>query len=250
MEYDDIIPIGIDECCFVKGATEMLEYLGVKKSFYDICKKLNYPKYALDCMRTYEGTNDFLKDKDIYENYIDSWIHLYSNLTLERRDSKKLKSIRTFSATCRDLVCNDIVETFLVSELNKHTNDFVIISNDEKDENGSFQIYKNATTKPDFKLIIDGKEYLLELKCTNEKKIGFKDDKFINNISDYSHYRYKEYKKNLYFLKIDIFHKKCAIFSYNELDKSEISLENINVGDFSNDKIYDTIKEIILKKFK
>lgn len=250
MEYDDINPIGSNEHAFTGDVLKMLKILDIKESLYDICEKLNYPKYVLDCMRTYEGTNKLLKDKDVYLKYQDSWIFLYSNLTLERRKSTKLGKIRTFTTTCRDLVCNDILETYLVDGINKNNKDFIIVSNDVRDSNGSFQIYKNATLKPDFKVIINDKEYLLELKCENYKGVGFIDGKYKYGNSYHKHGRYKDYKDDIYFLKVDIKHKKAAIFTYDELNHKSVDLKNIKVVDF-NDKqdIYNKLKELILNKF-
>ena len=249
MEYKDIKPIGENRCAFLEDAQKMFKHLGIKDSIYDICEKLNYPKYVLDCMRTYEGTDKLLTDKDVYLNYEDSWIFLFGKLTLQRRISTKYDIVRTFTDTCRDLVGNDIVETFLVNGLNENNKDFLIISNDIRDDNGSFQIYEKAETTPDFKVIINNKEYLLELKCISEKNIGFINDKFINNDSYRSHRRYEKYKNNIYFLKIDILHEKAAIFTYDELNYEEVDLTNIKVVDFNNNNIYSEIKKLILNKF-
>lgn len=260
IDYSKLKNIGVDECVSVNNSLEILNFLGITDNLYTICQNLNYPFYVTNCMAQHSKTGKFISDKELYEIKYDSWKYLYDILykddfsKKDRRYSYVKNDVRTLSCTCRDLSANDIVESYLVKLLAEKIPDN-FASNDDRDNNGHFQITRNATVYPDFTIQVNGKEYLLELKCLNRPSIGFnfRNNTFIIDDLYHKHDRYVEYKDNIFFLMVDIKHQKATIFSYDDI-KGKVtpldSIKNLYIADFESETFFDNILNLILEKFK
>ena len=161
---------------------------------------------------------------DLYDKHFESWEKLQKNMSASRLHGRS-----KFTAG-KDISSDGLVEKIILSEI--QDDDKFSIKENPQDE--YLDIISQASTSPDFEVMINDQKYLIEMKIGGDKRYldvynrsVWTDKTFTIRKGDIEreYGRYKKYntpEHPLYFLRINPFRHEFSLVGYNEFIPSKI----------------------------
>ena len=207
-------------CRVYPSRLEFYYKLGLKDSQIEKwCDKFGYEpyiKHVLFCKSDYE----------LYQKHYESWKYVRDTLSSkhDRRGG------RTCFATSKDILMDGLITDILIGSINHYYPDLDISKNDNDKQ---LSLNSNAELTPDFKVVMNGKLYYVEMKITKEKKDGSERSDWSRNTltvrpGKYNSvnkeiFRYKKFNNKYHpvmFLRINYTGGMFAVIAYDKFKPS------------------------------
>lgn len=230
-EGDNNHPVGDFDKIYRNRLTFLKSMGYTEEDMYRLANEFKFSRNVRDVLVAKSDEDLFKKNyaawREIREVYGDKWNRREARYAKEGDKSQ----YRTCLQTAKDLIIDSFIEQLLVSDI-KNDNEIKI---ERSDERTGFNFNPSATTEPDFK--INGGEYQMEMKISHTKTHFRNDSVFVIERLKEEFTKYRKYKDNLLFLRIESNNKKFIVLRYDEFDDEGVAkFDRLRVKYFNNPK--------------